>query len=418
MKPPEFLKKSPPSSKSAKKEGWDERGARVLLGNYSRESLVFEKGRGSYLFDPSGVAYLDFLGGIAIHVLGHCHPGITHAIQKQAQRMVHLSNLYYNPAVVDFAELLVEKTFADKIYFSNSGTEAIEAAIKLARRYGASSDRYEMISMEGSFHGRTMGAMTLTGQAKVREGFGPLPPGFLYAPFNDFDKIRASRTPKTVAIIVEPIQGEIGIIPADKEFLQKLRKWTQEEDILLILDEIQTGMGRTGSLFAYEQYEIVPDVLVSSKALGGGLPLGAILTSERLSKFLPPGTHGSTFGGNPVACAAGAALVRALYSEDFLPERVRTMSTYLWDGLMDLKGRYPSLIRDVRGKGFMIGCVVSESAKKIKDLFREERVLVNATGPADDVIRILPPLSITYDETDDFLSVADKIFSALSVEKS
>ncbi|EAY58213.1 MAG: Acetylornithine aminotransferase [Leptospirillum sp. Group II 'C75'] len=390
----------------------------MLLGNYNREPLVFEKGRGSYLFDPSGVAYLDFLGGIAIHVLGHCHPGITHAIQKQAQRMVHVSNLYYNPAVVDLAELLVEKTFADRVFFSNSGTEAIEAAIKLARRYGASSGRFEMISMEGSFHGRTLGAMTLTGQAKVREGFGPLPTGFLYAPFNDFDKIRASRTKNTVAVIVEPVQGEIGVIPAETDFLQKLRRWTREEDILLILDEIQTGLGRTGSLFAYEQYEIIPDILVSSKALGGGLPLGAVLTSERLSKFLPPGTHGSTFGGNPVACAAGAALVRALFAEDFLPERVRSMSSYLWDGLMALKNRYPSLIREIRGKGFMIGCVVSVSAKKIKDLFREERVLVNATGPADDVIRILPPLSISYDETDDFLSVADKIFSSLSVEKS
>jgi acetylornithine aminotransferase/acetylornithine/N-succinyldiaminopimelate aminotransferase len=417
LKPPEFLKKSPPL-KSTKKEGWEERGARVLLGNYNREPLVFEKGRGSYLFDPSGVAYLDFLGGIAIHVLGHCHPGITHAIQKQAQRMVHVSNLYYNPAVVDLAELLVEKTFADRVFFSNSGTEAIEAAIKLARRYGASSGRFEMISMEGSFHGRTLGAMTLTGQAKVREGFGPLPTGFLYAPFNDFDKIRASRTKNTVAVIVEPVQGEIGVIPAETDFLQKLRRWTREEDILLILDEIQTGLGRTGSLFAYEQYEIIPDILVSSKALGGGLPLGAVLTSERLSKFLPPGTHGSTFGGNPVACAAGAALVRALFAEDFLPERVRSMSSYLWDGLMALKNRYPSLIREIRGKGFMIGCVVSVSAKKIKDLFREERVLVNATGPADDVIRILPPLSISYDETDDFLSVADKIFSSLSVEKS
>ncbi len=418
MKPPEFLKKSPTTSKSAIREGWSERGARVLLENYSREPLVFEKGRGSYLFDPSGVAYLDFLGGIAIHVLGHCHPGITHAIQKQAQRMVHLSNLYYNPAVVDLAELLVERTFADRVYFSNSGTEAIEAAIKLSRRYGASTGRYTMISMEGSFHGRTMGAMTLTGQAKIREGFGPLPSGFLYAPFNDFEKVRATRTPETVAVIVEPIQGEIGVIPAERDFLQKLRRWTQEEDILLILDEIQTGMGRTGSLFAYEQYELVPDILVYSKALGGGLPLGALLTNEKLSKFLPSGTHGSTFGGNPVACAAGAALLRALFAEDFLPERARTMSAYLWDGLMALKGRYPSLIREVRGKGFMVGLVVSGSAKKIKDLFREDRVLVNATGPADDVIRLLPPLSITYDETDDFLSVADKIFSGLSGEKS
>jgi len=411
LRPPEFQKTS---FSSSRKENWEERGSRVLLGNYTREPLVFEKGRGSYLFDSAGVSYLDFLGGIAIHVLGHCHPGITHAIQKQAQRMVHLSNLYYNPAVVDFAEILVEKTFADRVFFSNSGTEAVEAAIKLARRYGAQTGRFEMISMEGSFHGRTLGAMTLTGQPKIREGFGPLPPGFLYAPFNDFEKVRATRTKDTVAVIVEPVQGEIGVIPAQKEFLQKLREWTREEDILLILDEIQTGMGRTGTLYAYEQYEIVPDILVSSKALGGGLPLGAILTTDRLSQFLPPGSHGSTFGGNPVACAAGAALLRALFAEDFLPERVRTMSAYLWDGLIALKGRYPSVIREVRGKGFMIGIVVNASAKKIKDRFREERVLVNATGPADEVIRLLPPLSLSYDETDDFLSVANRIFSALS----
>ncbi|MHB8421905.1 MAG: aspartate aminotransferase family protein [Leptospirales bacterium] len=395
-------------------ESWIERGNRVLLGNYSREPLVFEKGRGSHVFDSSGNAYLDFLGGIAIHVLGHCHPRITHAIQKQAQRLVHLSNLYYTPTVVELAELLVEKTFAERVFFSNSGTEAVEAALKLARRYGLSSKRHAVISMEGSFHGRTFGAMTLTGQIKIREGFGPLPEGFLYAPFNNFDQVKAVRTSDTVAVIVEPIQGEVGVVPADREFLLKLRDWTRAEDILLIFDEIQTGMGRTGTLFAYEQYGIVPDILLSSKALGGGLPLGALLTTERLSSFLPPGSHGSTFGGNPVACAAGAALIRALYDEDFLPERVRVMGTYLWEGLESLSARYPDLLSGVRGKGFMIGIVVRQSARKIKDRFREEKVLVNATGYADDVVRLLPPLSLSYDEADAFFSVADKIFQEFS----
>lgn len=392
------------------KDSWVDRGNRVLVGNYSREPLVFEKGRGSHVFDPAGNAYLDFLGGIAIHVLGHCHPRITHAIQKQAQRLVHLSNLYYAPTVVELAELLVERTFAERVFFSNSGTEAVEAALKLARRYGVPSGRHSIISMEGSFHGRTFGAMSMTGQIKIREGFGPLPGGFLYAPFNDFDRVKSSRTEDTVAVIVEPIQGEIGVIPADREFLLKLRDWTRAEDILLIFDEIQTGMGRTGTLFAYEQYGIVPDILVSSKALGGGLPLGALLTTERLSSFLPPGSHGSTFGGNPVACAAGAALIRALYDEDFLPERVRAMGAYLWEGLESLQMRYPDLLSGIRGKGFMIGIVVRQSAKKIKDRFRDERVLVNATGYSDDVIRLLPPLSLSYDEADSFFTVADRIF--------
>ncbi len=411
MKHPDSLEGFP---KKALTENWMERGRRVLVGNYSREPLVFEKGRGSHVFDPAGNAYLDLLGGIAIHVLGHCHPRITHAIQKQAQRLVHLSNLYYTPTVVELAELLVERTFAERVFFSNSGTEAVEAALKLARRYGVSRGRHEIISMEGSFHGRTLGAMTMTGQRKIREGFGPLPGGFLYAPFNDFEQVKAVRTKDTIAVIVEPIQGEIGVIPAEREFLQRLRDWTREEDLLLIFDEIQTGMGRTGTLYAYEQYGIVPDILVSSKALGGGLPLGALLTTERLAAYLPPGSHGSTFGGNPVACAAGAALIRALYDEDFLPERVRVMGTYLWEGLESLCSCYPDLLAGIRGKGFMIGILVRQSAKKIKDRFREERVLVNATGYSDDVIRILPPLSLSYDEADAFLSVADRVFKEFS----
>ncbi len=402
--------RSDSGSKKSFPDNWMERGSRVLVGNYSREPLSFEKGRGSYVFDPMGNAYLDFLGGIAIHVLGHCHPRITHAIQKQAQRLVHASNLYYSPPVVELAELIVEKTFADRVFFSNSGTEAVEAALKLSRKYGLSRGRYEVISMESSFHGRTLGAMTMTGQDKIREGFGPLPPGFRIAPFNDFEGVRKLATSETVAVIVEPIQGEIGVVPADRSFLERLRAWTREPDILLIFDEIQTGLGRTGSLFAYEQYGVVPDVLLSSKALGGGLPLGALLTTEKLGAYLPPGSHGSTFGGNPVACAAGTALIRALYDEDYIPERVRIMSAYLWDGLEGLSKRYSRSIASVRGMGFMIGIVVRSSAKKLKDRFRDRRVLVNATGVTDDVIRLLPPLSVSYDEVDAFLSVAEEVF--------
>ncbi len=390
---------------------WVERGSRVLLGNYSRENLVFEKGKGSFLYDTRGDGYLDFLGGIAIHILGHSYPSIVHAIQKQAQRVIHISNLYYNIPAIELAEMLVEKTFADRVFFSNSGTEAIEAAIKLARRFGDSRGRFEIISMENSFHGRTLGAMTLTGQKKVREGFGPLPDGFSYARYNDLDDVIAKKTDRTVAVVVEPVQGEIGVIPATMEFMKDLRQWTHQEGILLILDEIQTGMGRTGALFAHELYGVVPDILVASKALGGGLPLGALLTTEYLATFLPPGSHGSTFGGNPVACAAGLALLRALYDEDFLPARIRVMAEYLWKGLSGLSDRHRGKILEIRGFGFMVGVRVSGSAKQMKEQFLENHVLVNATGLSDDIIRLLPPVSVGYDEMDQFLAVFDRILS-------
>ncbi|MHB1562557.1 MAG: aspartate aminotransferase family protein [Leptospirillum sp.] len=390
---------------------WVERGSRVLLGNYSRENLVFEKGKGSFLYDTRGDGYLDFLGGIAIHILGHSYPSIVHAIQKQAQRVTHISNLYYNIPAIELAEMLVEKTFADRVFFSNSGTEAIEAAIKLARRFGDPRGRFEIISMENSFHGRTLGAMTLTGQKKVREGFGPLPDGFSYARYNDLDDVIAKKTDRTVAVVVEPVQGEIGVIPATMEFMKDLRQWTHQEGILLILDEIQTGMGRTGALFAHELYGVVPDILVASKALGGGLPLGALLTTEYLATFLPPGSHGSTFGGNPVACAAGLALLRALYDEDFLPARIRVMAEYLWKGLSGLSDRHRGKILEIRGFGFMVGVRVSGSAKQMKEQFLENHVLVNATGLSDDIIRLLPPVSVGYDEMDQFLAVFDRILS-------
>lgn len=405
-----FMNTSKTKDSPVSRQGsWVDRGSRVLLGNYSRESLVFEKGKGSFLFDTRGDGYLDFLGGIAIHVLGHSYPSIVHAIQKQAQRVTHTSNLYYNIPSIELAEMLVEKTFADRVFFSNSGTEAIEAALKLSRRFGDLRGRFEIISMENSFHGRTLGAMTMTGQKKIREGFGPLPEGFSYARYNDMDDVISKKTDRTVAVIIEPLQGEIGVIPATMEFMKDLRQWTHQEGILLILDEIQTGMGRTGALFAHELYGIVPDILVASKALGGGLPLGALLTTEHLSTFLPPGSHGSTFGGNPVACAAGLALMRSLYDEDFLPTRIRVMSEYLWKGLSDLSDRHKGKILEIRGFGFMIGVRVSGSAKEMKNQFLESHVLVNATGLSDDVIRLLPPVSVGYDEMDQFLTVFDRI---------
>jgi acetylornithine aminotransferase/acetylornithine/N-succinyldiaminopimelate aminotransferase len=396
---------------SGNKADWVARGNRVLLGNVKREELVFRKGRGAYLYDVDGNAYLDFLGGVAIHVLGHCHPRVTVAVQKQAQRLLHTSNLYYHEPQILLAEFLVRETFADRVFFANSGAEATEAAIKLARRYGARTGRYHLLAMEGSFHGRTLGSLTLTGQQKIREGIGPLPPGFDWAPFNDFEAVVRQVTPETVAIFVEPIQGEGGIVPATVEFLKKLRIFTRENDILLVFDEIQTGVGRTGTLFSYESYEVIPDVLLSAKALGGGLPLGAMLTTESLASFLPPGSHGSTFGGNPVACAAGLAVLETLYEEGYLPDGVSRISGVLWQELLELSKLYPEWIREIRGKGMMIGIVLPERASEVKDRFLREKILVNATG--GEVIRLLPPVNLSLDEISSFIGTADRVFSSL-----
>ncbi len=390
---------------------WVARGSRALVGNIRREEIVFRKGRGAWLYDIEGRAFLDFVGGVAIHVLGHCHPRVTVSVQKQAQRLLHTSNLYYHEPQILLAEFLVRETFADRVFFSNSGTEAVEAAIKLARRYGAASGRFGLLGMEGSFHGRTLGALTLTGQEKIREGIGPLPGGFDWAPFNDFDAVVRKVTPETVGIFVEPIQGEGGVIPADPLFLKSLRKFTQEKDILLVFDEIQTGIGRTGTLFAYEAYDVIPDILLSAKALGGGLPLGALLTTSALSEFLPPGSHGSTFGGNPLACSAGLAVLESLYEEGYLPDGGQRIAETLWQELASLKELYPEWILEIRGRGMMIGLVLPSMANEIKYRFLQERVLVNATG--QKVIRLLPPVNLSLEEIATFIESAEHVFASM-----
>ncbi len=390
---------------------WAVRGSRVLVGNVRREDLVFRKGRGSWLYDVEGSPYLDFLGGVAIHVLGHCHPRVTVAVQKQAQRLLHTSNLYYHEPQILLAELLVRETFADRVFFSNSGTETVEAAIKLARRYGDRTGRYALLGLEGSFHGRTLGALTLTGQKKIREGIGPLPSGFDWAPFNDFEGVVSKVTPETVAIFVEPVQGEGGVLPADPGFLRELRRFTRERDILLVFDEIQTGIGRTGTLFAYESFDVVPDILLSAKALGGGLPLGALLTTSHLAECLPPGSHGSTFGGNPLSCAAGLAVLEALFEEGYLPDGGQRIADTLWEELSSLRELYPEWIREIRGKGMMIGLVLPGRAVEVKDRFLKEKVLVNATGP--EVIRLLPPVNLSLEEIATFIKSADRVFASM-----
>ncbi|MHB8369139.1 MAG: aspartate aminotransferase family protein [Leptospirales bacterium] len=390
---------------------WVSRGSQVLMGNVTREELVFRKGRGSWLYTVEGDAYLDFLGGVAIHVLGHCHPKVTVAVQKQAQRLLHTSNLYYHQPQILLAEFLVRETFADRVFFANSGTEVVEAAIKLARRFGAASGRYDLLGLEGSFHGRTLGALSLTGQKKIREGIGPIPEGFSWAPYNDFEGVLAKVTERTAAIFVEPVLGEGGVIPADPVFLKKLRTFTRDRQILLVFDEIQTGIGRTGSLFAYQDLDVVPDVLLSAKALGGGLPLGALLTTEELSTFLPPGSHGSTFGGNPLSCAAGLAVLETLYEEGYLPSGGARMSSVLWEELATLARRHPEWLLSVRGRGMMIGLVLPGQASEVKARFLDVGVLVNAAS--SEVIRILPPVNLSIEEIEFFIERADRVFSSM-----
>jgi predicted acetylornithine/succinylornithine family transaminase len=323
---------------------------------YSRQPLVLVKGRGMKVTDSDGREYYDFMGGVAVNNLGHCHPRVVVALQKQAQRLMHVSNHFHNEPQIALAKLLVKHSFADKVFFCNSGAEAIEAAIKLARRYSREvlkEDRFEIITMRGSFHGRTYGALSATAQEKFQKGFEPIVPGFRYVPFNDIGAVRQAANERTCAVLVEPIQGEGGVnIPADG-YLRELRELCSSQNILLVLDEIQTGLGRTGTLFAYEQERIVPDIMALAKGLGGGMPIGALLATERVAQAFSPGTHGSTFGGNPLACAAAIASLEALLEDNILVQSVERWK-YFMDGLRDLKTRY-SFIRNIRGKGLLLG---------------------------------------------------------------
>ena len=324
--------------------------AKYLMQTYTRQPISIVRGRGAKVYDMEGREYIDFVGGIAVNILGHGHPDLVQAIQRQAAQLIHVSNLYYTEPQVRLAQMLVDHSCADRVFFCNSGAEANEAAIKLARRYGHEkhgANRFEIITMKNSFHGRTMATLTATGQEKVQKGFEPLVPGFVYAPFNDFAAIESLVTDKTAAIMLEPIQGEGGVHVADQAYLKNLRELCTQKDILLIFDEVQTGMGRTGTLFAYEQLGVEPDIMTLAKGLGGGMPIGACLAKEAVASVFTAGSHASTFGGNPLACAAGLAVCRILIEGRVL-EQARRMGDYLAKGLADFKDRHRA-VRDVRG---------------------------------------------------------------------
>jgi len=383
---------------------------RYLMNTYARLPISIVRGRGSRVYDLEGREYLDFVAGIAVTALGHGHPDLIAAIQKQSQQLLHASNLYYTEPQVRLAQMLVDHSFAQKAFFCNSGAEANEAAIKLARRYAHlkyGPDRYEIITMRQSFHGRTMATLTATGQEKVQTGYEPLLPGFTYVPFNDLPAVEKAMSRATAAVLLEPIQGEGGVQVATREYLQGVRELCRTQDVLLIFDEVQTGMGRTGTLFAYEQLGVQPDVMTLAKGLGGGLPIGACLATDEAAAAFTPSAHASTFGGNPVACAAALAVLRVLLEGRVL-EQSRRMGDYLLKGLLDCQDRLP-VVKEVRGLGLLRGMELTIDGKPVVTDFLHRGLLINCT--MDRVLRFLPPLIVTQRDIDRFLDILSQVLS-------
>ena len=381
--------------------------ARYLANTYARFPVVLVRGRGDRLWDSDGKEYLDFAAGIAVDVLGHCHPKVVEAIKAQAEALLHVSNLYHIEPQIRLARALCEHSFADKVFFCNSGAEANEAAIKLARRYAKlrwGPDRYEIVCMRDSFHGRTMATLTATGQEKHQRGFEPLLPGFKHIPFNDLSAAEQAIDSRTCAVLVEPIQGEGGVRVPDDDYLPGLRQLCSDRDVLLMLDEVQTGMGRTGRLFAYEHWGIEPDVMTLAKALGGGLPIGAMLAKEEVASAFVPGSHASTFGGSPFITAAALAALTAII-EERLPQRAAKIGAYFLGRLRELVQRYP-YAKEARGKGLILALELAVPAKPIVDRCLQLGLLILTAG--DQVLRFVPPLIIGEAEVDEALSILDQ----------
>ncbi len=378
---------------------WIDLERQYLFQNYGRQPIVLERGEGSRVWDADGKEYLDFVGGLAVTALGHAHPAVTQAVAEQAARLVHVSNLYYTTPMIELARLLAEHSPLDRVFFCNSGAEAVEAAIKLARRYGHDErgGAHGVIAMDDGFHGRSLGALAATGTARYREPFAPMPPGFTHVPWNDLDALRAATDDGTVAVLMEPVQGEGGVNEPAAGYLRGVRDWCDERGLLLILDEIQTGVGRTGALWAHEQEGVEPDVMCVAKGLAGGLPIGAVLARESLAGHLVPGDHGTTFGANPVATAAGVAVLRHILENDVLGA-ARRASERLIARLRAMEDRLPA-VTEVRGRGLLLAVSLSgEVAGEVVAACRERGLLVNNVRP--DRIRLMPALIVEDGEID------------------
>lgn len=386
-----------------------EKGKKVLANTYTRTPIVVTKGDGCWLWDMNGRRYLDFLSGIAVCNLGHAPKAVVESLTNQAHRLFHVSNLFNIELQIRAAELLVEHSFGDKVFFCNSGAEANEAAFKLARRYSwkkYGEGRNQIISMTDSFHGRTMATLSATGQSKFHVGFNPLLPGYTFVPFNDGAALEKAVSDNTCAIVLELIQSEGGVNVANKDYIQRVRQLADEKDIVLILDEVQTAMGRTGTLFGYEQYGIQPDIVSLAKALGSGFPVGAIIAKDAVAAAFEPGTHASTFGGNALACSAVVATINTILEEGVLAN-CREVGGRLLNGLMALKRKFPVIV-DVRGMGLLLGVELSIEGEPVVKEFLKEGVILYATK--GNVLRLLPPLVIGKEEIDLFLDIAARVF--------
>ncbi|MBI4515907.1 MAG: aspartate aminotransferase family protein [Deltaproteobacteria bacterium] len=381
-------------------------GARYLLQVYPRAPLALVRGHGCRVWDADGKEYLDFFGSTVVVNLGHCHARVTRALTEQANRILHVSNLHHSAPQALLAALLVQHSFADRAFFCNSGAEANEAAIKLARKFGADagSGRYEVITALGSFHGRTIATITATGQEKVRRGFQPLPEGFRYAPYNDLDALAAAVSERTIAIMLEPVLGEGGIVVPAPDYLKRVRELCDQRNLLLILDEVQTGMGRLGALFGYQLSDIAPDIVTLGKGLGNGVPIGAMLTTERVAQVFGVGAHGTTFGGNPLTCAAAIAVVEVLLDDGVLAN-CQALGNYLRAQLRRMQTSRP-IIRDVRGYGLLVGVELAEAGAPVVDRCRDAGLIINCT--ADKVLRLSPPLVVTRAEVDQALAILER----------
>ena len=387
---------------------WMSLSEKYVAHTYNRYSLVLVKGKGTRVWDVEGREYLDFVSGLAVCNLGHCHPRVVKAIQAQAETLIHVSNFFYIAPQIELASLLCKHSFADKVFFCNSGAEANEGAIKLARKYAREKmqgDRYEIITMERSFHGRTLATLTATGQEKFHKGYAPLVPGFKYVPFDDVDAVRKAIDGKTCAILMEPIQGEGGVNCPSEGYLTSLREICDEKGVLLIFDEVQVGMGRTGKLFAYEHYGMEPDILTLAKSLAGGVPIGALLAREKVAEAFKPGDHASTFGGNPLATAAGVAAVSAILEEGMLGNCEKVGEHFLVR-LEEMKKKFP-FVQTVRGKGLILGMELKMDGGNIVKEMMQRGFLINCT--MGNVLRFLPPLIVTKQEVDQLIEALEDV---------
>jgi acetylornithine/N-succinyldiaminopimelate aminotransferase len=390
-------------------EKWQELEQKLFMRTINRLPITLVRGQGARLWDTEGKEYLDFVAGSAVNSLGHCHPVVTRALTEQAQILIHTSNLFYTVPQVQLAELLVDNSCLDRVFFCNSGAEANEGAMKLARRYGKLrlKGAYEIITTYGSFHGRTLATVAATGQDKFQQPYIPLPDGFIHVDYDSVEAIKAATTSQTCAVMVEPIQGEGGVNVPDDGYLKKVRAWCDEKGILLILDEIQTGLGRIGSLFGYEQYGVEPDIMTLAKGLGSGVPIGAFLAKERTSVFAP-GEHGSTFGGNPLVCAAGLATLKFIIDND-IPAKVKKMGQYFIAGLEKLKAKF-SFITEIRGRGLLLALGLTDNiAEELVLACLKEGLLVNPVKP--NALRFMPPLIITEKDIDEALSILEIVLA-------